>query len=378
MRTQPFPSGDCVIPAPFNKEIRRFKLAINSGCPLRCEYCFLDKDAGEVLSSGLARKALDFVLDSPGNQKKILIYGGEPFLEFRLLRDAVSHARARERALGKSVSISVATSAIATKREHLDWLKDQRVQLAVSLDGDRNSHDRFRRTKNGAGTFDRIRENLDLIFSCLPARNLIALLGVHPDNSKNFSANFESIVSLGFDAVNIEVIHGVPWSKMNVGDFKNNLLDVAAEIVQSLERKRFLFLESTYHEFDSTASLPQKRLCPAYSYLEIFPNGDYSFYPFPFIAGFPDRGRVRVGNAQNGFLPRYRDCVFNADSALCKGCVPEYYTIGELRQGGEAYDLRAHVSAAIVREIRTLYKNTDDLKNYLKEVSWRENSGFSQ
>jgi len=378
MRTQTSPSDDRVIPAPFNKEIRRFKLAINSGCPLRCEYCFLDKDAGEVLPLGLAKKALDLVLDSPGNRKKILIYGGEPFLEFRLLQDVVSHSRIREQALGKTVSISVATSGIAIKREHLDWLKDRRVQLAVSLDGDRSSHDRFRRARNGTGTFDRIRANLDLIFSRLPARNLIALLGVHPDNSKNFSANFASIINLGFDAVNIEVIHGIPWSKTNVDDFKNNLLDVAAEIVQSVERKRFLFLESTYHEFDNTASLPQKRLCPAYSYLEVFPNGDYSFYPFPFIAGLPDRGRVRVGNAQDGFLPRYRDCAFDADSALCKNCIPGYYTIGELCQGGAAYDLRARVSAAIAREIHTRYRNTDNLKNYLKEISWRENSGFSQ
>ena len=33
-----------------NKEIRRFKVAINTACPLRCEYCFIDKDSGETIS----------------------------------------------------------------------------------------------------------------------------------------------------------------------------------------------------------------------------------------------------------------------------------------------------------------------------------------
>lgn len=363
---------------PFNKEIRRFKLAINSGCPLRCEYCFLDKDAGEVLSAEFTRKALDLTLESPGNRKKILIYGGEPFLEFPLLQYAVAHARQRERTLGKTVSISVATSAIAIKSEHLDWLKHERVQLAISLDGDKSSHDRFRLAKNGTGTFDRIRANLDFIFSRLPARNLIALLGVHPDNAKNFALNYSSILGMGFDAVNIEVIHGVPWSRENIENFKDNLLDVATKIVQSINAGRFLFLESTYHEFDDSASLPQKRLCPAYSYLEIFPNGDYSFYPFPFIAGLQDRRHVRVGNAREGFLPRYKDCSFNAASAQCRGCIPEYYTIKSLQQGGEAYDLRARISTVIVKEILTRYQGLDALKKYLAEVSWRDNSGFSQ
>ncbi len=33
-----------------NKEIRRFKVAVNTACPLRCDYCFIDKDSGETIS----------------------------------------------------------------------------------------------------------------------------------------------------------------------------------------------------------------------------------------------------------------------------------------------------------------------------------------
>ena len=65
------------------KEIRRFKVAINTACPLRCEYCFIDKDSGEVIGWDQVQGLVRFFLGSPGPVKKLLIYG-EPFLKFDL------------------------------------------------------------------------------------------------------------------------------------------------------------------------------------------------------------------------------------------------------------------------------------------------------
>ena len=56
-----------------NKEIRRFKVAINTACPLRCEYCFIDKDSGEVISWDHVTGLVRFLLSSPGKVKKLLL-----------------------------------------------------------------------------------------------------------------------------------------------------------------------------------------------------------------------------------------------------------------------------------------------------------------
>jgi sulfatase maturation enzyme AslB (radical SAM superfamily) len=70
-----------------NKEVRRFKVAINTACPLRCEYCFIDKDSGEVVSWKTVEGLVRFMLSTPGQIKKLLLYGGEPFLNFDLVRE---------------------------------------------------------------------------------------------------------------------------------------------------------------------------------------------------------------------------------------------------------------------------------------------------
>src|SRR5438270_5320231 len=94
-----------------NKEIRRFKVAINTACPLRCDYCFIDKDSGEVVSWEAVRGLTRLVLSSPGPVKKLLIYGGEPFLKFELVRDIALFARAEAEKAGKDLDLSICTSA---------------------------------------------------------------------------------------------------------------------------------------------------------------------------------------------------------------------------------------------------------------------------
>ena len=118
-----------------NKEIRRFKVAINTACPLRCEYCFIDKDSGEVISWDHVTGLVRFLLSSPGKVKKLLLYGGEPFLNFELVREISLYARAEALKAGKDLDLSICTSAaLPLKREWLQFLSDQKTsdqQVAV-------------------------------------------------------------------------------------------------------------------------------------------------------------------------------------------------------------------------------------------------------
>jgi uncharacterized protein len=362
----------------FNKEIHRFKLAINSGCPLRCDYCFLDKDAGEVLPLALAREAVDMVLTTAGRAKKLLIYGGEPFLEFELLRAIVAHVRRRELELGKQVAVSVATSAAAFRRPQLEFLRDQRVQLAISVDGGAESHDRFRKMKSGKGSFELVRKNLRLAAEIMPKENMVALLGVHPTNAARFFQNFKYLVSLGFDTVNIEVIHGAPWSSQRVEQFERGLEDIRSLIAESFARREFLFLESSYRSFLSEEPPSGPGFCPFFRSLEVYPNGDYSFYPFPFVTRPDERPRVRVGSVKDGFVARYRDCSLDAAAPLCQGCTGDYFTIKRLESGTHAYRLRNLASRGLAQDMRRAHGNTSLYREYVDAVNVRDNLGFSQ
>ncbi|MDE2144039.1 MAG: radical SAM protein, partial [Elusimicrobia bacterium] len=197
-----------------NKEIRRFKVAINTACPLHCEYCFIDKDSGEVISWEHVTGLVRFLLSSPGQVKKLLLYGGEPFLNFPLIKEIALYARAEAAKAGKDLDLSICTSAaLPLKREWLQFLSDQKFFLSVSMDGDEATHDAHRRDKKNKGSWRKMIPNLPLVFDAIGKRRSMAIQCVHPDNVEKMSDNYKTLVGLGFENIEIEVIHGFGWKE---------------------------------------------------------------------------------------------------------------------------------------------------------------------
>jgi len=224
-----------------DKEIRRFKVAINTACPLRCEYCFIDKDSGEVVSREAVEGLVRLMLSSPGQVKKLLIYGGEPFLKFELVREIARFARREASRAGKDLDLSICTSGVSLGREPLEFLAEQGFFLSVSIDGDEETHDSRRMLAGGAGTWRRIVRNLPLVFETMGRRRTMAIQCVHPDNVERMFENFQALVGLGFENVEIEVIHGFGWRDKGLlfGPMLRRVLDwIWAEALEG--RRRFL------------------------------------------------------------------------------------------------------------------------------------------
>lgn len=359
---------------PCSKEIRRFKIAVNSACPLRCEYCLLDKDAEEILPAELTARALEFFIGSPGNKKKLLIYGGEPMLEFDRVKDITILAKRLAQDFGKVFSSSIATSGVIAQAEHLEFMAEHEVAMSISIDGSQESHDRFRRYRDGRGSFQKIADNLPLIFRKLDSRAVTALICVHPENAKRLLADFENLISLGFENINIEVVHGFPWSQEALEDFRRHMESIGSFIRAETEAGRFVFLESF-----ATSLLReplQEKMCPLHSCLEIFPSGDYSFYPFPFVEGLQKRPAVSVGTAEAGLIPRYDACRFDAGAAQCQNCSHDYYNLARMSQGNEPYELRTSSANQWINEIILKAKDDGRFRSYLKEALVRSALGY--
>ena len=74
-------------------------------CNLRCKYCFAGEGNYHSEKSKMpfevAKKAIDFVIESSGNRRNIEIdfFGGEPLLNLKVIKDTVLYARERKRAI---------------------------------------------------------------------------------------------------------------------------------------------------------------------------------------------------------------------------------------------------------------------------------------
>lgn len=350
-----------------NKEIRRFKVAVNTACPLRCEYCFIDKDSGEVISWEHVAGLVRFMLSSPGEVKKLLLYGGEPFLNFPLVREIALYARAEAAKAGKDLDLSICTSAsLPLKREWLEFLAEQRFFLSVSMDGDAATHDRRRRYKNGEASWEKMLPNLPLIFETIGKRRAMAIQCVHPDDVERMRDNFQTLVGLGFENVEIEVIHGFGW-KDTKHLFQPMMRETLDWVWSEARRERRRFVVCSLVPLMLKDAIVREDWCPFHSSMETYPDGNFSFYPFAFVDA-EGRRRASVGDALAGVPERWRDCSFDLSSDRCRNCTSDYYRNPQINEGNDPYRWRTEMARAFMDKVAAAAATDPAMRAYLKEA----------
>ena len=83
-------------------------LQVTQNCNLRCDYCVYSGNyetrghTNKRMHINMAKKAIDFFRDHTKDQKEVTIgfYGGEPLLEFPLIKECVNYAEQRLKGKG--------------------------------------------------------------------------------------------------------------------------------------------------------------------------------------------------------------------------------------------------------------------------------------
>lgn len=131
-------------------------LNLTSACNLACTYCYADRGGfGGAQSGGMtaavAEAAVDRLLARADRRAMATIgfLGGEPFLRSALLAHVVRYTSRRAAHLGQPVGFSVTTNGTVLGPADLELLRTHRFAVTISIDGDRATHDRHRRTATG-------------------------------------------------------------------------------------------------------------------------------------------------------------------------------------------------------------------------------------
>jgi uncharacterized protein len=142
-------------------------LGIAHCCNLNCSYCFANKDnylkdSKSLMDFNTAKRAIDFLLEKRDGRTElsILFFGGEPLMNFDIILKVLDYAEKKEKQLGLKFSFGLTTNGTLLTREKYELIKD-RVGIMVSLDGTKELHDTYRRTKNDKPTWDWIISNLN-------------------------------------------------------------------------------------------------------------------------------------------------------------------------------------------------------------------------
>lgn len=155
-----------------NTGFRQLILMVTQDCNLRCKYCCFSGEydnqrnhCKKTMPFEIAKKAVynyhrEFIRIKKKNilAKPIIgFYGGEPLLEFELIKKTVDYIK---RLFNEDVTLLITTNGTIMNDEIEEFLIDNKINLTVSLNGNKKENDRMRIYRDGRGTFDDIYRNL--------------------------------------------------------------------------------------------------------------------------------------------------------------------------------------------------------------------------
>lgn len=214
--------------------ITNVALFLTQSCNLRCIYCY--GNGGKYGKKGhmdetTALQSIDWLLDQSEKKKQISIgfFGGEPFLNFPLMKTVVASAKRKSEEKSKQVLFKVTTNATLLTDERIAFMKAHDMDVMVSLDGPRNIQDLQRPYASGKGSYEDVARNCRKLLKVMPQTHVHAVLMDNNDPRIIKTALSE----LGFQSISI-VTASDPLSDMNK-NFKNNNKNMGP-IISSMEQ----------------------------------------------------------------------------------------------------------------------------------------------
>lgn len=148
------------------RDIQRVDVVLTAGCNLRCGYCYQNDKKSRSMDWDTLRASADLLLGSSQPEVRMLFIGGEPLLEFPLIRRAVEYIEAA-RPHRLAVRYNIVTNGTLLRDEQAAFFVDHDFDVQLSFDGVPSAQD-----LRGAGTFpvldrllDRLRETHPHFFS---------------------------------------------------------------------------------------------------------------------------------------------------------------------------------------------------------------------
>ena len=141
---------------------------VTNACNMKCVYC--QAQSGKCIPNGMmsietAKKAVDIALSSPQTYLSFEFQGGEPLINFDVIKFIVEYSTERAQDLNKTIEYNIVTNLTLLNDEIADYIIEHDIGISTSLDGDQTLNNVNRVYRNNSGTFDDVIRSIDLLKS---------------------------------------------------------------------------------------------------------------------------------------------------------------------------------------------------------------------
>jgi uncharacterized protein len=280
------------------------------------------------MSLSTAEKIMDFFFKFTPMDEKIYIgfFGGEPLLEFDLVRKITKAIQNHKSFDPNRVIIQIVTNGTIFSKEIADFLRENNVTLGISCDGPPFVHDVFRKFPDGSGSSRIVERNLKQALKIFP---FIPVNAVYSPNNVQFLPEVvDYLSSLGVRNIHLNHNISAKWTKKeaemlpniynSIGNkYMNFYRQGKPRYISLIDGKIAVILRGGYQ--------PLERCRLGMGEFAFAPSGDV--YPCERLIGSGVEKRHCMGNINDGFSPK-KICKMGsniANNLECQKCGLQEY-----------------------------------------------------
>ena len=191
---------------------------VSHECNMTCSYCFAQNGGyggGESLMSfETGKSAIDFLLENSGNRKNLDIdfFGGEPLLNWDVVKRIVNYAREKERDGEKKFRFTLTTNGLLIDENVIEFTKREMHNVVLSLDGRREVHDAMRKLHGGAGSYKIVLPKIKRLVEARGGKGYY-IRGTYTRSNLDFVDDILHLADLGFTELSMEPVIAKPYTQ---------------------------------------------------------------------------------------------------------------------------------------------------------------------
>ena len=319
--------------------VKALCLHVAHTCNLNCSYCFASQGRfhGEraLMSFEVGKQALDYLIAHSGTRHHLEVdfFGGEPLMNWDVVKKLVAYARSVEKAAGKKFRFTLTTNGMLIDDDVIEFANREMSNVVLSLDGRKEIHDRLRVDYAGHGSYDTIVPKFQKLVEARHGKQYY-MRGTFTHANPDFTKDVFHMADLGFTELSMEPVVCAPddpaaLTEEDIGIVKEQYEILARDMLRREEEGHPI---TFYHYMIDLEAGPciYKRLSGCGSgteYMAVTPWGD--LYPCHQFVGDE---KYLLGNVWDGVTNTELRESFRACNAYtrpdCKDCWARLYCSG--------------------------------------------------
>ena len=338
-------------------------IVITLRCNCSCKYCHassVDISQEEYdMDWKTAQKTIEMIFQTPSQDIKIEYQGGEPLLNWDILKESILYAEFLNTLAKKNLNFVICTNLLNIADEQIMFLKKHNVEISSSLDGNKELHDCNRISRIYQSSYDEFIKNLSRIRKHIGQNACSPLVTITKSNINRLREVIDCYISLGFKNIFLRALN--PYGNAVIN--KENLSYTNEEFIAAYKDALNYIIELNKRGIEFTEC-----------YTALF----LSRILTPYSTGFVDL-QSPSGAGISGVIYNYNGDVYPADEArMLARMGDEYFKLGNVKKNNYKEIFNGQIIRNIVKSscVETMpvcsecvyqqYCGADVIRNYLE------------